>query len=50
MGDLLQLHQDAGIQLRILGNLWEFWEAVTVSTLGFGGIGLRSALPRPERH
>ncbi|MDT0444614.1 DUF6886 family protein [Streptomyces johnsoniae] len=47
VGDLLALHRDAGIQLRVLDNLWEFWEAVTASTLGFSGIRLRNARPRP---
>jgi uncharacterized protein DUF6886 len=47
VGNLLQLHRDAGIQLRILGNLWEFWDAVITSTLGFSGIRLRNARPRP---
>ncbi|MET9607329.1 DUF6886 family protein [Streptomyces sp. NPDC006512] len=49
VGDLLQLHRDAGIQLRVLENLWDFWDAVTASTLGFGGIRLRNALPRRDR-
>ncbi|MGW6949065.1 DUF6886 family protein [Streptomyces xanthophaeus] len=48
VGDLLRLHQEAGIQLRILDNLWGFWDAVTTSTLGYGGIRLRNALPRPD--
>lgn len=47
VGDLLQLHRDAGIQLRVLDNLWEFWDAVITSTLGFSGIRLRYARPRP---
>ncbi|MFD9013896.1 DUF6886 family protein [Streptomyces sp. NPDC059552] len=50
VGDLLRLHRDAGIQLRVLDNLWGFWDAVTTSTLGFGGIRLRNALPRPGAH
>jgi hypothetical protein len=47
VGDLLALHEAAGIQLRILPNLWPFWDAVVESTLGFSGIRLRNALPRP---
>lgn len=47
VGDLPALHRDAGIQLRVLPNLWEFWDAVAASTLGFSGIRLRNALPRP---
>lgn len=46
VGDLLRLHADAGIQLRVLDNLWEFWDAVTTSTLGFSGIRLCNARPR----
>jgi hypothetical protein len=49
VGDLLQLHRDAGIQLRVLDNLWEFWDAVITSTLEFSGIRLRNATARPVR-
>jgi len=45
VGDLIECHAAAGIQLRILPNLWEFWDEVIVSTLGFSGIRLRNALP-----
>nr|WP_246178895.1 DUF6886 family protein [Actinomadura decatromicini] len=47
VGDLLQLHDAAGIQLRVLDNLWEFWDAVITSTLEYSGIRLRNARPRP---
>ncbi|MEN3309108.1 MAG: hypothetical protein V7603_5310 [Micromonosporaceae bacterium] len=47
VGDLLRLHEEADIQLRVLANLWPFWDAVTASTLGFSGIRLRNARPRP---
>ena len=47
VGDLLRLHEEAGIQLRVLPNLWPFWDAVITSTLGFSGIRLRNARPRP---
>jgi hypothetical protein len=47
VGDLLALHAAAGIQLRVLPNLWPFWDAVITSTLGFSGIRLRNAHPRP---
>ncbi|WP_407676936.1 DUF6886 family protein [Phytohabitans aurantiacus] len=33
-------------QLRVLDNLWPFWECVIISTLGFSGIRLRNARPR----
>lgn len=47
VGDLLARHAEAGIQLRLLDNLWPFWDAVTTSTLSFSGIRLRNAKPRP---
>ena len=43
VGDLLALHAAAGIQLRLLPDLWPFWAAVVGSTLGFSGIRLRDA-------
>lgn len=46
VGDLLRLHEAAGIQLRVLPNLWEFWDAVVASTLDFSGIRLHNAQPR----
>jgi hypothetical protein len=49
VGDLLALHRDAGIQLRVLNNLWPFWNAVTATPLGFSGIRLRNAHPDPAR-
>jgi hypothetical protein len=47
VGDLLTLHEAAEIELRVLPNLWPFWDAVTASTLGFSGIRLAGAKPRP---
>jgi hypothetical protein len=47
VGDLLDLHARAGIQLRLLDNLWPFWDEVITSTVGFSGIRLRNAKPRP---
>ena len=47
VGDLLRLHAEAGIQLRLLANLWPFWDQVRASTVGFSGIRLRNARPRP---
>ncbi|KAB8181986.1 DUF6886 family protein [Microbispora catharanthi] len=46
VGDLLRLHEEAGIQLRLLDDLWPFWDAVTASSLGWSGIRLRNARPR----
>jgi hypothetical protein len=47
VGDLLDCHAEAGIQLRLLDNLWPFWDEVIASTAGFSGIRLRNARPRP---
>jgi hypothetical protein len=47
VGDLLTLHEQSGIQLRVLENLWPFWDVVITSTLGFSGIRMRNARPRP---
>ncbi|MEN3614141.1 DUF6886 family protein [Plantactinospora sp. ZYX-F-223] len=49
VGDLLACHAEAGIQLRILDNLWPFWDEVVTSTVSFSGIRLRNARPRPAR-
>ena len=46
VGNLLELHEQARIQLRVLPSLWPFWDAVTVSTLGYSGIRLKNAAPR----
>jgi hypothetical protein len=48
VGDLFRLHEEAGILLRVLPNLWPFWTAVVGSTLGFSGIRLRNAAPEPS--
>ncbi len=50
VGDLLGLHEDAGIQLRILNNLWPWWDVVITATVGYSGIRLRNSLPRPAAH
>ncbi|MFD1938360.1 MULTISPECIES: DUF6886 family protein [Nonomuraea] len=41
--DLIELHEEAGIQLRVLDNLWPFWNQITASTMEFSGIRLRNA-------
>jgi hypothetical protein len=46
VGDLFELHAEAGIQLRVLPRLHEFWDAVVASTLEFSGIRLRNAIAR----
>jgi hypothetical protein len=43
IGDLLALHEAAGIQLRLVDNLWPWWNAVIESTVQFSGIRLRNA-------
>ncbi|MEV4369886.1 DUF6886 family protein [Nonomuraea sp. NPDC049637] len=43
VGDLFELHEQAGIQLRVLDNLWPFWHEVTGSSMEFSGIRLRNA-------
>ncbi len=45
VGDLFALHEEAGIELRVLPRLWPLWDAITASTLGFSGIRLRNAQP-----
>jgi hypothetical protein len=47
VGNLLDCHAAAGIQLRLLDNLWCFWDEVIGSTVGFSGIRLRNAQARP---
>lgn len=46
VGDLLALHDRARIELRMLDNLWSWWDHVVDSSLGFSGIRLRNARPR----
>jgi len=43
VGSLLEAHAEAGIELRLLANLWPYWTQVMRSTLGFSGIRLRRA-------
>jgi hypothetical protein len=45
VGPLLEAHAVAGIELRLLSNLWPYWTQVMRSTLGFSGIRLRNAQP-----
>jgi uncharacterized protein DUF6886 len=41
------LHDDAGIELRIMTDLWPFVGAVAASTLELSGIRRRNARPKP---
>ena len=43
--DLIGLHERAGIELRVLPNLWPLWNEVAASTLEFSGMRLRNAAP-----
>jgi hypothetical protein len=43
LGDLVQRHEAAGIELRTEPDLLRFWNHVIASTLGFSGIRLRNA-------
>jgi hypothetical protein len=43
VGDLFALHDEAGIQLRVLNRLHDFWAAAVASTLEWSGIRLRNA-------
>ncbi len=47
LGDLLALHAESGIELRIVANLWPLWNRVASSTLEFSGLRLRNARPLP---
>ncbi|MEU5258567.1 DUF6886 family protein [Amycolatopsis sp. NPDC021455] len=46
VGDLLALHEAAGIELRVMPNLWRFVDTAAESSLGFSGIRLGNARPR----
>ena len=48
LGDLVERHTRAEIELRALPNLWPTWDEVVASTLEFSGMRLRNALPRPS--
>jgi hypothetical protein len=47
LGDLLGLHAESDIELRLVPNLWPLWNRVAASTLEFSGIRLHNALPPP---
>lgn len=50
VGPLLHVHEQAGIELRVVAELWPFWNHVIVSTLEFSGIRLANARLRPTGH
>jgi hypothetical protein len=45
LGDLVARHADAGIELRVVDNLWPTWKRVVGSSLEFSGIRLHNAVP-----
>jgi Family of unknown function (DUF6886) len=47
LGDLVARHKQAGIDLRVVPNLWLLWDRIVSSRLEFSGIRLRNAEPRP---
>ncbi|MEV7621864.1 DUF6886 family protein [Actinoplanes sp. NPDC089786] len=46
VGDLLAAHEAAGVELRLLANLWPHLDAVAAGDQRFSGIRLRNAHPR----
>lgn len=49
VGNLFELHGAAGIQIRVLPTILDFWATVTRSTMGFSGIRLHDAAPGRTR-
>jgi hypothetical protein len=47
LGELVERHERAEIELRALPNLWPLWNDVAASTLEFSGMRLRNATPPP---
>jgi hypothetical protein len=45
-GDLIALHEESGIELRVVRNLLHLWAQVTSSTVEFSGLRLQHAAPR----
>lgn len=45
IGDLFRVHAEAGIELRVMTNLWPYCDAVVASTLGFSAIRMHNAQP-----
>jgi hypothetical protein len=43
LGDLLALHVEADIELRLVADIWPLWNRVTASTLEFSGVRLHNA-------
>jgi Family of unknown function (DUF6886) len=45
LGDLVERHAAAGIELRVVDYLWPTWNRVIASSLEFSGIRLHNAVP-----
>ncbi len=45
MGNLIERHAEAGIELRITPDIWPFWHLVVFSALNFSASRLRCATP-----
>ena len=45
LGDLLERHAAAAIELRFVASIWPLWQQIVASTLGFSGIRLHNAQP-----
>ena len=43
LGDLLALHQAAGIEVRLVDSLWPWWDVVVTTSVGFSGIRLANS-------
>ena len=50
VGDLIQLHAAAGIELRLVNDIWTFVDRAFPSTVGYSGIRLSNARPRAHAH
>jgi hypothetical protein len=48
VGDLIAKHETAGIELRVVTNLWPLIDAIVGSGLGFSIIRKQNALARQE--
>lgn len=47
LGDLVDRHAAARIELRVADNLWPTWNRIVASSLEYSGIRLHNAKPRP---
>jgi hypothetical protein len=50
LGSLLELHVEAGVELRFVPDLWRFWRSVLESGLPFSGVRLRNASTADDGH